>query len=123
MAIPNRHLDDSIAASLASEVMVTRAQRQSAWASVRARAAHQVILAPYAIPPTPRQPRLPLLARLLNAVRRGLSLTVTDAVCYDRAAVRREVFQHRAASATCSAFSGHLVYYYHPSTLLRVGLF
>ncbi len=118
MAIPNRALDGSIAAALESETAVTGAQRAAAWASVRARAAQQAALAPYAVPPLPR---LTLLARLLLAVRRGLRLAMTDAVCYDRAAVRRESFQRSGGPPTLA--NSYLIHYYHPSALLRVGLF
>lgn len=122
--MPNRELDASITAALESETIITRAQREAAWASLRARAAQQVILVPYAVPPRRQQPRLSLLARLLLAARRGLALTVTDSVRYDRAAIRREVFQHCAGPSDRPAFSSsHLVHYYYPSTLLRVGLF
>lgn len=124
MGMPNRELDASIAAALERGTAITRAQREAAWASLRARAAQQAILAPYAAPPRRQRPHRPLLARMLLAARRGLALTVTDSVRYDRAASRREVFQRCAGPSDRPAFSSsHLVHYYCPSALLRVGLF
>jgi hypothetical protein len=120
--MPNRQLDANITAALESEAVITRAQREAAWASVRARAAQQVILAPYAIPPR-RPPRLSLPARLLLAVRRTLALTATDSIPYDRAALQRDSLQRATWIPGRPAFSSSLIYYYHPSTLLRVGLF
>ncbi len=123
MAIPNKHLDDAIAAALASEAVVTRAQRQAAWASVRARAARQIMLPPRRRAAA-RSPLASLTARLLAALRWGLFLVGDSPPRYDRAAVRREVLQRAAAGANrCPAFTGYLAYCYHPSMLLRVGLF
>lgn len=123
MAMPNSHLDDAIAAALASEAVVTQAQRQAAWASVRARAARQTVLPPRRRAAA-RPPAVSLTACLLAALRRGLFLAGDSPPCYDRAAVRREALQRAAAGANhCPASTGYLVYCYHPSTLLRVGLF
>ncbi|MGQ9887748.1 MAG: hypothetical protein ACUVSX_04575 [Aggregatilineales bacterium] len=124
MAIPSKHLDDAIAMALASEAVVTQAQRQAAWASVCARAARQIMLPPRTCAAA-RSPSASLAACLLTALRWGLFLlSDSPPPYYDRAAVRREALQRAAARANrCPAFTSYLIHCYHPSMLLRVGLF
>lgn len=123
MGIPNRHLDDSVAFALETETVVTKAQKEAAWHKVRQRAAEQVMLTPYVIAPAPRRPALSWWARMTGAAQRALSLTVTDASVYDRAAVRRQTMHRYGAPGSRISFSSQIIYFYHPGTLIRVGLF
>ena len=123
MAIPNRHLDDSIAFALETETVVTKAQKKAAWHKVRERAAQQVMLAPYAIAPATRRPALSLWARMTGAAQRALSFTVTDSSVYDRAAVRRQAMHRYNPPGNRVSFSSQVIFFYHPGTLIRVGLF
>lgn len=128
MAMPSRRLDDIIAAALASEeTAVTPAQRQAAWASVRARAARQTVLPP-SRPAPPRRPLAFWMARLLAALGwqafpEAFPMEANSPHC-DRTALRCELLRRATAGVNSSAaFVGYLTYCYSPSTLLRVGLF
>ncbi len=85
MDLPDNQLDYIIGYSLDTESIVTTNQKQAAWAALQAKAANQVIMAPYAESPRPRiaqQPAIPPLERFGAWVLAVL----TDESRYERAA-------------------------------------
>jgi hypothetical protein len=89
MDTPNNRLDDRIAIALETETVVTSLQKKRAWENLQAKAAHQVQLAPYAIPPRRSVPRPGKLEIGLLFLSRCLSFLLTDEAGYQRAATNR----------------------------------
>lgn len=89
MGTPNNRLDDRIAVALETESMVTAVQKKRAWETLQAKAAQQVQLAPYAIPPRRPVPRPSKWESSLLFLSRCLSFLITDEAGYQRAATSR----------------------------------
>ncbi len=89
MDTPNNRLDDRIALTLETETFITSVQKKRAWEKLQAKAAHQVQLTPYAIPPRVQAPRLSKLESGVLFVARCLSFLLTDDAGYQRAATNR----------------------------------
>ncbi|MBZ0299560.1 MAG: hypothetical protein K8J31_07475 [Anaerolineae bacterium] len=109
MGIPDNQLDDMIALSLQSGMVVTRRQKERAWERLRRRAVRQVMLVPYAVPPAPAQPILGWLDRVAAAVERALAWMLTEEGMYHRAAANR-----RAMPVTTVLGAGLVVHIYVP---------
>jgi hypothetical protein len=89
MAIRDNQLDDAITLVLETQTVVTARQKAAAWEQLRVQAAHQVILAPYAVPPRPPLPRRTRAYQLtVNLMRIVVNVLVDDRV-YHRAAANR----------------------------------
>jgi len=89
MDTPNSRLDDRIALAVETETIVTSLQKQRAWEKLQAKAAHQVQLAPYAIPPRILPARPNRWESGLLFLGRCIAFLVTDEAGYQRAATNR----------------------------------
>jgi hypothetical protein len=123
MDIPSKHLDDAIAYTIEAQTAVTPAQKDRAWAKLQQKAAQQVILAPYAVPPRIQKRQTPVIEVLIGWIRSGIYLLVTDETMYQRAAHRRNTLHmHRIPYATVTVAGTQQVLRFHMSDILRYGL-
>lgn len=99
----DKQLDDLIAYTLETQVIVTPAQKREAWDKLYAKASQQVILAPYAVPPQPAPRKLQGwwggVVRLMDEMH----LFLSDESRFRRAADRREALY---VSRVSMAFNG-----------------
>jgi len=91
MAICDSQVDDAIALVLETQTIVSTRQKATVWEQVRQQAAQQVMLAPYAVPPSPPVPRhARLYQNAIGFVRSCVVILIDDRV-YRRAAALRHV--------------------------------
>lgn len=122
MDIPSKHVDDAIAYTLATDSVVSTTQKNRAWEKLQQQAAQQVILAPYAVAPRSVPPKQEtFIELLLDWVRRGIGMLVTDEAMYQRAACRREILQ-RIPYATATTMGSQQMARFHMADILRYGL-
>ncbi|MAS35247.1 MAG: hypothetical protein CL610_14640 [Anaerolineaceae bacterium] len=89
MGIPDNHLDNMIVLALETKTHVARRQKLTAWEQLHRRAARQVMMAPYAIPPKPALKPSVFYVRWARRLVRMLHIIFTDDTVYDRAARKR----------------------------------
>jgi len=121
MDIPDRQVDDAIAYSLST--VVSPAQKSRAWEKLQQKAAHQVILAPYAVEPRPtiHHKQLSFGEMLVGWARLFVELLVTDEAMYQRAARKRENLQRMTCAAMATS-GPQQVARFHMNDILRYGL-
>lgn len=123
MDIPNKHLDDTIAYSLETQTVITPAQKNRAWEKLKEKAEQQVILVPYAVPPSHSLldgSSIDPAFSLSWWVRRLFSLLITDEAMYHRAALRRDTLLRLAYASTPNG--SQVVIRFHMTDIMRYGL-
>jgi hypothetical protein len=113
MGIPDKHLNECITLALEANAVVTRQQRDTAWKHLHRLAARQVILAPYAIMPSPTPPPASPPDQWIAAARRFMTLLFIDEHAYHRAASNRHLMPIAHAVGTHS-----VIHFYPPMRYL-----
>ena len=108
MGIRDNQLDVTISLALETQTIVTSRQKNMAWEHLHERAAQQVILTPYAIPPCSVSHQRSRLYRLTVGVLRSVVALLADDSVYHRAAANRQV------SAITRTIGTELVIHYYP---------
>ncbi len=86
MDLPDNQLDYLISYTLDSESVVTTKQKQATWTALKAKAAQQVIMAPYAEAPRPR-PQPAVEVSVWERISTWVFTALTDESRYERAAL------------------------------------